>query len=264
MTTGKERRLRRLLSDDGRSLLIAVDHAVTTGFAGGLLDVGRTMRDAVAGGADGVVAHRGSAERQMPAQRGTGLIVHLSGNTGLSAESDLKVRVCDPETALALGADAVSAHVTLGCGHAEDREALRDLGAIAGTCQRLGLPLLAMTYVRSASTPSHREVLHAARVAAELGADLVKTTSSDLDTAAELAARIPVPVVLAGGSPADEWEAFLDFSAEALRAGVAGLCVGRRVFGRPDPAAAVAQLSALVHGRAGAYQPSLSAAGAAR
>jgi DhnA family fructose-bisphosphate aldolase class Ia len=250
MLSGKQRRLRRLLGEDGKTFLVAVDHSVTTGMVGGLSDMASVLRAVVAGGADGVVTHRGTAARQMPVQRRTALIVHLSGNTALSAQPELKTRVCDPETAIALGADAVSAHVTLGGGHQEDRVALADLGRIALSCDRLGLPLLVMTYVRTEAAKSGQAILHAARVATELGADVVKTAHPGEEHLADLVTGVPVPVVIAGGESAGSWESFLSSAKNAMGVGVAGLCVGRWVFGSSDPAKAAAELRAVVHGNA--------------
>ena len=250
MISGKERRLRRLLGADGRTLLVAVDHALTTGNAGGLARMGAVLDAVVEGGADGVVLHRGSAARHMPVQRRTAMVVHLSGNTRLSPGSELKTRVCDPEAAVALGADALSVHVTFGCGHREDREALADLGRVAAVCDRLGMPLLVMTYVAEEAAGEDRGVaiVHAARAVAELGADIVKAAHPGREHLAELAESLPVPVVLAGGEAVDGWEAFVAAAKDAVGHGVAGLCVGRRVFGSPDPARAVAELRAVIHG----------------
>ncbi|WFF05882.1 hypothetical protein O7622_22845 [Micromonospora sp. WMMD1076] len=248
MVSGKQRRLARLLGDDGRTLLVAVDHTVTMGTVGGLSDMGRVLRAVVAGGADGVVTHRGTAAHEMPVQRDTALIVHLSGNTDLSPGSEVKTRVCEPEAALALGADAVSAHVTLGCGSPEDRAALANLGDLASSCDRLGLPLMVMTYVRTTPDRHGRAVVHAARVAADLGADLVKTAHPGAEHVSDLAGSIPVPVVVAGGEAAGTWDDFLHSAKNAMGVGLAGLCVGRWVFGSTDPARAVAELQAVVHG----------------
>ncbi len=249
MVSGKQRRMRRLLGEDGKTFLVAVDHSVTTGTVGGLSDMTSVLRSVISSGADGVVTHRGSAVHSMPAQRQTALIVHLSGNTVLSHGTELKTRVCDPEAAVAIGADAVSVHVTLGGGSQEDRAALADLGQVALSCDRLGLPLLVMTYVRTAQRSRGRAVAHAARVAAELGADIVKAAHPGEEHLADLAADICVPVVIAGGEAADgSWEDFLDSAKNAMGAGLAGLCVGRRVFGSPHPARAAAELRAVVHG----------------
>ncbi|HEU5158574.1 MAG TPA: 2-amino-4,5-dihydroxy-6-one-heptanoic acid-7-phosphate synthase [Streptosporangiaceae bacterium] len=249
MVSGKQRRLRRLLGADGRSLLVALDHSVTTGPGGGLANMAAAMRAAVDGGADAIVAHRGAAAREMPVQRTTALVVHLSGNTALGGRPELKTRVCDPETAFALGADAVSAHITLGAGPAEDRPALADLGRIAASCDRLGVPLLVMSYVGAAAAGERGPaVLHAARVAAELGADMVKTAHPGETYLAELAAAVPVPVVIAGGEADGPWDDFVAAGKKVIGAGLAGLCVGRRVFGSGDPARATARLRAVVHG----------------
>lgn len=247
MVGGKQRRIRRLLGEDGKTFLVAVDHSVTTGRSGGLTDVGSIMRAVIRGGADGIVAHRGSAAHEMPVQRKTGLIIHLSGNTRLSAGSELKTRVCEPEAAAALGADAVSAHLTLGGGHREDREALADLGQIAAACDRLGLPLMVMTYVMSDDADPGPAVIHAARVAAELGADIVKAPHPGNDYLIDLVTDIAVPVVIAGGQADGTWDGFVDSARRAMVTGLAGLCVGRWVFGSQDPAKAAAQLADIVH-----------------
>ncbi|GGJ96771.1 fructose-bisphosphate aldolase [Streptomyces camponoticapitis] len=248
LVNGKQRRLRRLVGEDGRTLLVALDHSVTTGVAGGLANMGAVMRSVISGGADGIVAHRGSAAREMPVQRDTAMIVHLSGNTALSAQPELKATVCEPETAAALGADAVSAHITLGCGHREDRDALVGLGAIARSCDRLGMPLLVMTYIRTEAADIGPQVLHASRIAAELGADIVKAAHPGEQYLTDLASQVPVPVVIAGGAADGTWEDFLSSAKNAIGAGIGGLCVGRWVFGSPDPAAATAELRGIVHG----------------
>ena len=248
MVSGKQRRMRRLLAADGKALLVAVDHSLTNGPIDGLSNMRAVLDAIVSGGADAVITHRGTASRAMPVQRETGLIIHLSGNSRLSNESDLKIRVCDPETAAALGADAVSAHLTFSGDHREDREALADLGRIARSCDQLGLPLLVMTYTRVAHEKRAPAVLHAARIAAELGADIVKSAHPGDDHLHELATTLNVPVVIAGGEVSEQWDDFLKSVRTMLAAGVAGVCVGRRIFTQSDPARATAALRAVVHG----------------
>lgn len=247
MIGGKERRLRRILGPDARTLLVAVDHALTGGVEG-LSRMSALLPAVVAGGADGVVMHRGAATRSMPAQRETALIIHLSGNTQLSPGSELKTRVCDPETALALGADLVSVHVTFGCGHQEDRAALADFGRVAATCDRLGLPLLAMTYVADASGRHADRIIHAGRAVAELGADVVKAAHPGAEHLGEMAASIEVPVVLAGGESTGGLDDYIGSVKDAIGKGIAGVCVGRRVFGSVDPAETVRRIGSAVHG----------------
>ncbi len=105
------------------------------------------------------------------------------------------------EEALKIGADAVSIHVNVG---AEDESRmLSTLGEISRHCQEWGMPLLAMMYPRGRKIKdeySAESIAHAARVGAELGADIVKTNySGDPDSFASVVDSCPVPVVIAGG-----------------------------------------------------------------
>ena len=100
-----------------------------------------------------------------------------------------------------VGADAVSVHVNLG---AEDEKTmLRILGAIAREAMEWGMPLLAMMYTRGPKVKNEydvRWVKHAARVGAELGADIVKVVyTGSPETFREVVEGCFVPVVIAGG-----------------------------------------------------------------
>ncbi|WP_426505270.1 2-amino-3,7-dideoxy-D-threo-hept-6-ulosonate synthase [Dactylosporangium sp. McL0621] len=248
-------RLDRLYRNgSGGLLVVPLDHPISgapiihSGRPGGL---DRLVGDVADGGADAVVLHKG-ALRHVAARRfrSLSLIVHLSAGTGLSADPDAKVLVCSVEEALRLGADAVSVHVNAGSG-TEPRQ-LADLAAVAGDCERWGVPLLAMVYARGPGIADGRAphlVAHAAAIAAELGADLVKTAMpravADL---AALTAASPIPVLAAGGDAHDS-AAALNHLADAMRAGAGGVAAGRLVFNAPEPAAMLRRLSALVHDR---------------
>ena len=81
---------------------------------------------------------------------------------------------------------------------------LSTLGEISRHCQEWGMPLLAMMYPRGRKIKdeySAESIAHAARVGAELGADIVKTNySGDPDSFASVVDSCPVPVVIAGGT----------------------------------------------------------------
>ena len=97
------------------------------------------------------------------------------------------------EEALKIGADAVSIHVNVG---AEDEShMLSTLGEISRHCQEWGMPLLAMMYPRGKKIKdeySAEYIAHAARVGAELGADIVKTNyTGDQDSFARGGGELP-------------------------------------------------------------------------
>jgi 2-amino-4,5-dihydroxy-6-oxo-7-(phosphonooxy)heptanoate synthase len=98
------------------------------------------------------------------------------------------------------------------------------------------------------SSPHDPELLaHMVNIAADLGADLVKTMFAEpAHRMAEVVASSPIPVVVAGGA-ATPGQSVLDFASTALATGCSGLAVGRRVFARPSPTQTVRRLSEIVH-----------------
>src|SRR5881628_1785579 len=234
---GKEIRIRRVLSD-GKALIVAMDHGVSSGPLAGLEDIRKAVANVAKGGATAVVLHKGSVRFAKDYfDEKLALILHLSASTSLSPRADRKVAVTRVEEAISYGADAVSVHVNLG-GEDDDRM-LGDLGTAATDCDRLGFPLLAMMYARG---PAIRDpydvdvVRHAARVGAELGADLVKTTyTGSAETFREVVRGCSVPVVVAGGPKLDSDQAILEMVAGGLAAGAAGVSIGRNIFQSKDP-----------------------------
>jgi len=78
---------------------------------------------------------------------------------------------------------------------------------------------------------------HCVRIAAELGADVVKTafpgTANGMTTVVE--AAMGVPVVIAGGTPLPRAQA-IENARVAVHSGAAGVAYGRQIFLDPNPA----------------------------
>jgi len=91
-------------------------------------------------------------------------------------------------------------------------------------------------------------VKHAARLGAELGADIVKTNyTGSPETFMKVVEGCPVPVVVAGGPKTKSVEEFLRMVYDAMHAGAAGVSIGRNVFQHEKPAAMVKALRGIVH-----------------
>lgn len=251
MSTGKSIRLRRLFGhDDGRLLIIPMDHSVTSGPLGPVERVNAVVRDAAVNGADAVVLHKGRLRAVDHHWFGQlALIVHLSASTIHAPDADAKYPVASVEEALRLGADAVSVHVNLGSD--DEARQIADLAATAAASDRWNVPLLAMIYPRGPriENPFAVEVIaHAAALGADLGADLVKTNyPGQPGVMAEVIASCPIPVVAAGGPRLAAAEA-LDYVRDVMASGACGVAMGRTIFEAEQPAVMVRAISDIVHG----------------
>lgn len=244
---GKKRRLKRIFQEDGRTVIVPMDHGVTVGPIKGLVNMQKIIDQLLKGGVDALIIHKGVAKNVDVGD--VGLIVHLSGITKLSPYPDNKVQVCSVEEALRLGADAVSVHVNIGA-QRED-EMLRKLSRVAEDCDKYGVPLLAMMYPRGPKIQSEHSVdvvAHAARVGVELGADIIKTNyTGSIETFRNVVEGCYVPVIIAGGPKVESAKDVLQMAYDSLKAGGSGLSIGRNVFQHENPTLMVKALSAIVH-----------------
>ena len=248
---GKSIRMERVMNRDSRrTVIIPLDHGVTIGPVEGIIDLRQTVNQAAEGGANAVVEHKGMIRS---GHRGygkdIGLIIHLSASTSLAPDPNKKVLVASVEEALRKGADAVSVHINVGA--ADESLMLAALGEVSDRCQQWGMPLLAMMYPRGEKIDDQNKVefvKHAARVGAELGADIVKTNyTGDPDTFKEVVQGCSVPVIAAGGPKTETDAEFLEAVKGAIEAGGMGVAAGRNVFQRPNMVQMVMAIPRIVH-----------------
>lgn len=247
---GKLIRIERIINrNTGRTVIVPMDHGVTVGPILGLIDMGKTVDLVAEGGANAVIGHKGLA---LHGHRGTGkdvgLILHLSASTSLGPDPNHKVLVNTVQQAIKLGADAVSVHINIGAD--DEAEMLEDLGAVAVECMEWGMPLLAMMYPRGPQIHDEtdvRAVKHAARVGAELGADIIKCPyTGSPESFKEVVDGCPVPVVIAGGSKLTDEET-LKMIEGAMEAGATGISMGRNAFQHKNPTLLIRAACAIVH-----------------
>jgi 2-amino-4,5-dihydroxy-6-oxo-7-(phosphonooxy)heptanoate synthase len=244
-------RLRRLNRHGPGLFVVPLDHPVTDGPivpAAGFDDL---IREIATNGADAIVLHKGALRHVCPQWFvDVSLIVHLSAGTVLAPDPDARCLVGGVEEALRLGADAVSVHVNLGS-DGESRQ-LADLAAVADAADRWCVPLLAMVYPRGPRIGDPRDpdrIAHAVSVAAGLGADLVKTVNPRTPAAlADIVRGAAVPVLVAGGPNRADAGAVLADVRDAVRAGAAGVAMGRTIFGAVAPGAMTRKVADIVHG----------------
>ena len=247
MNQGKARRLKRIMQPDNRVVIVPMDHGVTIGPVQGITNMQEIINQLIKGGVDAVLVHQGIAKHVDVGN--VGLIVHLSGMSNLSPNVNAKVQVCSVQEAIRLGADAVSVQVNVGA--QDEDKMLSDLGKVTEECDGNGMPLLAMMYPRGPKIQNEHApdmVAHAARIGAELGADIVKANyTGSVETFKTVVESCPVPVIIAGGPKCQTSKEILQTTHDSMKAGAAGLSIGRNVFQHENPTLMVKALGAIVH-----------------
>lgn len=251
-TGPRDVRLRRLYRHSPRGLLITpLDHTLA---CGPVTRAGWNLNNLVAalsaGGSDAIVLHKGAVRHVAPETlAGIALIIHLNGSTASAPDPNDKIMVSSVTEALRLGADAVSIHINLGS--ATEAQQMADVAKVATDCDQWNVPLLVMIYPRGPAVHDPADpdlLLRAVTVAADLGADLVKTTAPrTVATTRDLVESCPVPLLLAGGPVrTDERELTADVR-RALAGGVGGMAMGRALFQASNPQHTTATVAALIH-----------------
>ena len=245
-----ERRMNRIFRPDrgDRALIVAMDHGLLDGPCMGLEDPGRVIAQVAEGGADAVLTSYGVARRFARELAPLGLILRVDGGgTSLGTGGGPGALFYGVEEALRLGADAVG--VTAFPGSPEEMETLENLASMIGKAHAWGLPVMAeMVPGGFDSAPEYRtrdSIALSVRVAAELGADFVKTPYTTSFEAVTGTCYVPV-VILGGAKRGSERDMLVDIEA-AMAAGGAGVAIGRNIFQADDPAAMAAAVAAILH-----------------
>ncbi|RMD54776.1 MAG: fructose-bisphosphate aldolase [Nitrospirae bacterium] len=249
---GKEIRMERIINrNSGRTIIVPMDHGVSVGPIEGLIDMKKVINAVADGGANAVIIHKGlikASHRKYG--KDVGLIIHMSASTSLSIYPNAKTIVCTVEEALKLGADAVSIHINIG--DEMEHIMLKDMGSISRLTNEWGIPLVAMVYPRGKKVKDEYDVnvvKHAARVGAELGADIIKVSYTGTPESFRKVVEgcYPVPVVIAGGPKMDSDRDILNMVGGAIEAGCSGVSIGRNIFQHKNPEQIVRAISKIVH-----------------
>jgi fructose-bisphosphate aldolase, class I len=243
---GKKIRLNRVLGGSKhRALVVAFDHALVLGPIPGTEDPLGRMRQFAQARVDALLLNLGLMRQlansttipsPMPA-----LIARIDWTTVWSAigkngsgalHSALLAR---PEEALRQGADAVLTYLVVGTGDAEfEMKEIARNAEIARECEQVGVPLIVESLARGkdVQNPGDSKWLNLhTRMAAELGADCVKTDySGNVASMRSVVEGCPIPILVLGGSRHASDKYALDVVRDVAASGAAGIFFGRNVF----------------------------------
>jgi class I fructose-bisphosphate aldolase len=265
LNSGKKTRLRRILFEhglrNGSAFFLPYDQGLEHGprdfFANPQAsDPAYVIKLAVAGSFNGIAIQIGLAEKFYWDYAGeVPLILKLNGKTDIPSDAEaLSPLHASVEDAVRLGADAVG--YTLYVGSPAQETDFAQYRQVRADAHRFGMPLIVWAYPRGAAIAakggnnSFYAVDYAARVASELGADVVKvnfphpekqtgvkpayqsefSSQQAIDAVVRSANR--TLVLVSGGEKAGD-EAMLTKARQAMDAGGLGLIFGRNVWQRP-------------------------------
>ena len=256
--SGRSLRLERLLqSEQTPFFLVPIDHTVTDGPFTDAKSYDKVLGALADNGADAIVVHKGRLNLlNKSIYSKLSVVVHISASTRYAADPNYKYAVADVEDCLRRGADAISVHVNLGA-VTEDKQ-IRVLADAADSCERAGLPLIAMVYPRGPGVkdqPVLETVKHAAALAVDLGADIVKLPlGGTIAEMKQIVDSCPIPVLTAGGSQVSDGE-FGRFIGDVMKSGARGIAAGRNVFMAADPAAKVREVRKILNANFATARP---------
>ena len=169
-------------------------------------------------------------------------LIKLNGKAGLAKGEPYSPLLCPVDYAVkVLGAVAVGYTIYAGSEH--EGRMLAEFAQVVREAREAGVPTVAWVYPRGkavASDTAPEIVAYAARLAYELGADIAKVKwSGSVESFRWVCqAAADTKVVLSGGVRTEQPEEFLAVVDGVMRAGGAGVAVGRNVWQRRRPEAA--------------------------
>ena len=239
---GMKDRLSRIFNPKtGKTVMLACDHGFIMGPTSGLERIDLNIVPLIEY-ADCLMCTRGILRSVIPptankpiclrSDAGTSILTSLNDNVLIDVEDAIRMNVSAMAVMLAIGDTEHEATTVANLYKAVDK----------GT--RYGIPVMGVTAVGKDMARDARYFGLASRIAAENGANIVKTYYCD--GFEKVAAACPVPIVIDGGKKLPELEA-LELCYNAINEGAAGVDMGRNVFQSEAPAAMIQAVSAVVH-----------------
>ena len=241
MDFGMKNRLSRIFNPEtGKTVMLAVDHGYFQGPTTGLKNLRETITPLIPH-ADCLFITRGMVRNTVDPATDISVCLRVSGGPSILGELSNEDIVVSMEEALRLNASGVGMSIFVGAAN-EDRT-VSNLGRLVSEAERFGMPVLAITAVGREMARDDRYLGLACRVAAEIGAHIVKTYyCKDFYKVVE---ACPVPIVIAGGKKIPEKEA-LQMTEDAIKEGASGVDMGRNIFQSDNPVGMIKAARAIV------------------
>lgn len=244
MSTGEIIRMRRLFDEGRNAVVVAIDHGLYNGPRPGFENLAPVV-DRLRGAdaillSPGMVAHVSSVFER---RGGPAMILRLNWGTQYATQwgytESRSVPMISATQAVSLGADIVLVGMSIKTGsEAVDAENVAQVARSVAEKRGAGVPIIGEVYPAGhediAPEERHEQISIGCRIAAELGADLVKTFHTGTRFA-EIVQSTPVPILALGARKTPREIDALELAAQAVRDGARGVVFGRNVIGAKSP-----------------------------
>lgn len=233
-------RMNRVFRPDRAALVVPVDHGLVWGRVKQLEAPVSVMRRFLREDVTGFMVSTGivkASEAEMAASPQMARILAIDAFWPTSApDTGTGTLVASVEDAVRLGVDCVKLLLPWNVNDAEKVQYCRRIGTVVSEASKWHMPVMVEPVFLAA--PRSPEIIAAelevARVAYDLGADIIKITFPGPDATAKLCAELDIPIVVAGGPLAGDAKSTLKDVTESIEAGAQGVVVGRKVWQRPE------------------------------
>jgi len=244
MDWGMKNRMAQLIQADGHCLFLPVDHGYFQGPTRKLEEPGKTIAPLLPY-ADALFITRGVLRSSVDPNNTKPIILRVSGGTSMVGK-DLANEgiITSMEEAIRLNVAAVGLSIFVGTDY--ERESLLNLSKLVDEGEKYGIPVMAVTAVgKELEKRDARFLALASRIAAELGARVVKTYwCQDFE---KVVMGCPVPVVMAGGPRVDTELEVFEFVYDGMQKGAIGVNLGRNIWQNDFPVAMIKAIRVIIH-----------------
>lgn len=244
------------ITTNGKTIILAYDQGLEHGptdFNDENIDPNKILEIGSLANLNGIVLQKGIAEKYYLGsafQTKIPLIVKLNGKTRFINNEPYAPQICSVDEAVKLGASAVGYTVYIG----SERQDLmfKEFSVIEREAHNRGLPVIMWAYPRGKGVDDADPdvIAYGARVALELGADMVKVkyTGDPKSFAWVVKSAGKTLVVMSGGPKVENVENFYQQVKEAMSAGACGVVVGRNIWQAQNPLEVAERLREIVFG----------------
>ncbi|MFY9798803.1 MAG: 3-hydroxy-5-phosphonooxypentane-2,4-dione thiolase [Candidatus Nitrosopolaris sp.] len=244
MDWGMKNRISKIIRpEDGRCVMLAVDHGYFLGPTERLENPSRTIKPLLPY-ADSLMLTRGVLRTSINPSTDVPIVLRVSGGSSIIGEDLSKESITTSiEDAVKLNASCLALSIFVGSKY--EHQTLTNLAKLVDEGERFGMPILAVTAVGKEMARDHRYLALACRIAAELGAHLIKTYYCD--NFQKVVEGCPVPVIIAGGKKLPNEIDALQLAYDAVDNGATGVDMGRNIWQSDHPVAMIKAIRAIIH-----------------